>query len=162
MAKLKAVRVVQTCYGTYALHYINPDGRRRRLSVGKDFQLAQRQAIKFTDWLIEGKDPECKLEHAKQTEKAKKITIFEFFPVFMERHGSRQSKKMQGVYHNSFKNLCRYPDIKNSPINLISKRMVLDYMQLRMKQDCVTAGTVNREAAFIKGMLSRAVKWDIL
>ena len=79
MAKLKAVRVIQTCYGTYALHYINPDGRRRRLSVGKDFQLAQRQAIKFSDWLIEGKDPECELEHAEQSEKAKKSLFMSSF-----------------------------------------------------------------------------------
>ncbi len=162
MANIRIVKIVKTKYGTYSLHFTNPDGRRRRLSVGSDIQLAQRQAIKFTDWLLEGKDPELEIERLNKKEKAKTITVREFFPIFMERHGSRQSKKMQGVYHNSFKNLCRCPDIVNSHINLISKRMVLDYMQLRMKQDSVTAGTVNREAAFVKGMLSRAVEWDIL
>ncbi len=162
MAKIKTVRIVKTCYETYALHYINPDGRRRRLSVGSDYQLAQRQAVRFSDWLIEGKDPEQELEKANQVEKVKNISVREFYPIFMERHGSLQSKNMQESYFYSFKNICRCPDIANSSINLISKRMVLDYMQLRMKQDGVTAATVNREAVFVKGMLSHAVELDIL
>lgn len=162
MAKLKAVRVVKTCYGTYALQYINPDGRRRRLSVGKDFQLAQRQAIKFTDWLMEGKDPESEMEYIRLIEKSQSITLREFFPEFMDRHGKQRGEKMQTSYMNSFKNICRCPDIADSELVAVSKKKVIDYMHARMKQDNVTAATVNREAAFLKIMLSCANEWDII
>ena len=40
----------------------------RRLSVGSDCQIVQRMEMKFTDWLIEGKDPERELEKARQRE----------------------------------------------------------------------------------------------
>ena len=57
MAKLKTtVRIVQTRYKTYALHYYNPDGCRRRLAVGRDYQQAQRLAVKFQDLILDGKD----------------------------------------------------------------------------------------------------------
>jgi integrase len=39
---------------------------------------------------------------------------------------------------------------------------MLDYMRTRMEQDKVCSATVNRESSFIRGMLSRAVEWDIL
>ena len=73
--------------------------------------------MKFSDWLLEGKDPEHEMENAKNTELFKRITLIEFYPVFMERHGQYQNKSMQEV---------------------------------------------NREAAMVKGMLFRAVEWDII
>ena len=79
MANLITVRVVKTKYNTYALHYSNPDGRRRRLSVGSDQNLAQRLAIKFTDWILEGKNPENEITCAQQNEQAKSISIRGFF-----------------------------------------------------------------------------------
>ena len=82
----------------YRLHYYNPDGLRRRLTVGSDFHHAQRLAFKYTDWLLGGKDPEREMERAKQNEKAKQLTLREFFPEFMERHGRFQSRKMQSAW----------------------------------------------------------------
>jgi len=161
MAKLKTVRVVKTRYGTYSLHFINPDGRRRRISVGPDLQLAQRQAIRFTDWLMEGKNPESEIEYIRLTERLHSITIREFFLDFMEGHGKYKSEKMQISYRNSFKNICRCPEIADSELLAVSKKKVLDYMDARMKQDNVTAATVNREAALLKIMLSCANEWDI-
>ena len=79
--------LIKESYGTYSLHFINPDGRRRRLSVGKDLQTAQRLSVKFTDWLMEGKDPEREHERTKNREQAHSITIKEFYPKFFERHG---------------------------------------------------------------------------
>ncbi|MFC1537604.1 tyrosine recombinase XerC [Gemmatimonadota bacterium] len=162
MARIKPVKVVITRYGTYSLHYTTPDGRRRRLSVGSDYQQAQRLSIKFTDWLLDGKDPECEMERTQHQEQARAITLREFFPVFRKRHGSRQSKGMQARYEDFFKNICRCIDIAESPIGLISKRLMLDYMQARLDQDEISPATVNREAAFVRGMLSRAVEWDII
>ncbi len=162
MAKINPVSIKKTKYGTYALHYVNPDGRRRRLSVGKDYQHAQRLAVVFFDWLLAGKDPEHELERTKQAEKTKSITIQELFPIFMERHGSLQSKSMQDIYKNSFKNICRCSQIAEAPICSISKGLMLNYMSVRMKNEGVTPATVNREASFMRSMLSRAVDWEIL
>lgn len=147
---------------SYKNHYNNPDGRRRRLSVGTDYQLAQRQAVRFTEWLLAGKEPERELKKAQQLEKAKNITVREFYPIFIKRYGSRQSKSMQELYYYYFKNISRCPAIVDSAIESISKSKMLDYMQLRMEQDGVKTATVNREASFVKCMLSRAVEWDIL
>ena len=144
------------------LDFINPGSQRRRLSVGSDAQQAQRMAIKFMDWLMEGKDPEREMEHAKQAEKARGITLKDFFPVFMVRHGSRQSAKMQLFYHERFSQINRCSELINCPVSEISRHLMTDYMQLRIKQDKFSPATVNREAAFIKGMISRAVEWDIL
>jgi len=162
MAKLKSVRIVPTKNNTYKLHYYNPDGRRRRLSVGPDYQLAQRQAVKFTEWLLAGKEPEHEIEKAQQLEKAKKITVREFYPLFMERHGSMQSKNMQESYKYSFKNICRCPVIADSGIELITKSLVIDYRRHRTTIEGVTNATVNREVDFLKVMLSCAVEWEIL
>ena len=83
MTRLNIVRIVPTKYGTLALHYKNSAGRRRRLSVGPDNQYAQRLAIRFTDWLLDGKDPELELIRAQQIEREKKITVLELFNEFM-------------------------------------------------------------------------------
>ncbi len=162
MAKLNSVRSVKTEYGTYSLHYVNPDGRRRRLSVGSDEQHAQRLAIRFNDWLLESKDPEQELERTEKAEKAKRITVRDFYPVFMERHGNMQSKSMQTLYRIYYNNICRCSQLADIPLSAISKGIMLDYMHARMKIDKVSPAMVNREAAFVRCILSRAVEWDIL
>ena len=147
---------------SYQLYYYNPRGERRRLSVGSDYQHVQRLAVKFNDWLSEGKDPEIEIKKAKQEENKKAITFKDFFPVFMQRHGRLQSLKTQISYKNSFKNISRCPAIVNSEIGYISKSLIVDYMQARMDSENVSAATVNREAALLKCMLSKAVEWDLL
>ena len=63
MATFKPVRIKKRGK-TYQLYYYNPRGERRRLSVGDDYQQAQRLAVKFSDWLMEGKDPEHEMKKA--------------------------------------------------------------------------------------------------
>ena len=75
MAKLTIVQIKRTQYGTFAIHYTNPDGRRRRFSVGKDERQAYRQADRFTDWLLDGKDPERELQSSMQRQERKAITV---------------------------------------------------------------------------------------
>lgn len=162
MAKINIVRIIKTEYGTYSLHFINPDGRRRRLSAGSDYQYAQRLQLKFTDLLIEGKDPEHDIEQVNQKRRTGSITIKDLFPVFMSRHGVHKSPKMQVSYKSSFKNICRCPQLADAEIRSVSKGIVLDYMHSRMNQDKVSAATVNREAAFLKVMLSCAVEWEMM
>ena len=82
MATLYTVRVVSRKYEnstTYALHYTNPLGKRRRLSVGKKHQHAQRLAVKFSDWLLDGMDPERELEKMKQRELSKIFHLMNSF-----------------------------------------------------------------------------------
>lgn len=162
MAKIKTVRVVKTLYGTYSLQFTTPDGRRRRLSVGSDLHQSQKLALKFSDWLIDGKDPEQELAKVNKAEQVRAISIRDFFPVFIQRHGSLQSISMQKRYQVMFKNICRCPEIADSGIGSLRKSLMLDYMHARIKLDKVAMATVNREAAFVKGMLSRAVEWDML
>lgn len=147
---------------TYQLYYYNPDGYRRRLSVGPDRQQAQRLLIRFTDWLLEGKNPEREMERAQQKEQAKQVTLREFYPLFLEKHGSRQSKSMQKLYGYCFNNLCRCPQLADIPIGNLSQRDMSDYMDLRMKHDRVKPATVNREATFVKCMLGLATRRGIL
>ncbi len=162
MAVFKPVRVVRTKYGTYSLHYTSPDGRRRRLSVGSDEKHAQRLSVKVTDWLLEGKDPEREMERSKQEEQARALSLKDFFPVYMRRHGQNQSGNTQRLYKTCMDNITRCPELSEAPLGNIRKKLVIDYMQARMKNDGVVAATVNREATLVKGMLSRAVEWDIL
>ncbi|MFC1694135.1 tyrosine-type recombinase/integrase [Candidatus Latescibacterota bacterium] len=161
MARIKTVKVIKRGK-SYQLYYYSPRGERRRLSTGIDYQQAQRLAIKFNEWLLYGKNPEIELKKAQLKEQTKAITLREFYPFFMERHGSLQSKNMQELYHYRFNNIGRCPQLADIPISSISKKNMLDYMNLRMKQDGISSATVNREAAMIKSMLFRAVEWDII
>ncbi|MFA6472631.1 MAG: site-specific integrase, partial [Candidatus Latescibacterota bacterium] len=152
----------------YQLYYYNPLGERRRITVGSDRDLAQRRAIKYSDWLLEGKDPEAEIKKAqeeekqREKEKATPMTLRRLYPTFLERHGTSQSKSMQKSYKNSFKNLSRCIGIIDCEITALTKGIVLDYMRARVRQDGITNATVNREAAFLKCMLSRATEWDML
>lgn len=69
---------------------------------------------------------------------------------------------MPSLYHTFFINISRCEELADIPLDRISKKQVLNYMLERSKKDSVSTATVNREAAFIKGMLSRATEWDML
>jgi hypothetical protein len=87
---------------TYQIDYRNPNGRRRRLSVGTSHRHAQRIVVRITDWLLDGKDPEREMERATRAEQARAVTVRAFFPTFMDRHGSRQSLRTQCTYRERF------------------------------------------------------------
>ncbi len=152
---------MKTKYGTYSLHYTNLDGIRRRLSVGPDEGFAYRRANQFEGWILEGKDPERELQRIKQEEKAKQITLKEFFPEYMQRHSPHLSERTKEQYRFRFKMISQCQEILDCPLVHITKRMVLDYMNDRIARG-VSNATANREATFIKGVLSRAVEWDVL
>ncbi len=159
--KFKPVKIIKRG-NSYQLYYYNPRGERRRISVGNDHQQAQRLAVKFTDWLIVGKDPDHEHKMATQKEQGKAVTLHEFYPIFMQRHGKLQSNNMQKAYHYRFQNLKRCPMLIDVPVCEISRSVLLDYMHIRMDQDGVKAATVNKEASLVKCMLFKAVEWDIL
>lgn len=146
---------------SYQLEYYNPNGERRRLSVGKNLQNAKRRAYEYDNFLLYGKDPEFGYKMAQNDAERSNISLKEFFPVFMKRHGAQKAVKTQLSYQNSFNNILRCPQLEESPLAIISKSLVLDYMQLRMEKDGVKPATVNREAAFLKCMVSKAFEWDI-
>ena len=117
MAKIKPVRIKKTEYDTYSLHFTNPSGKMRRISAGPDYQHAQRLASQFLNWLIEEKDPEFELEKIQKTKTDRSITLREFYPIFMKRHGIHQSMNMRSSYHYFLK---IYVDVKNSLIHLLN------------------------------------------
>lgn len=162
MCKLRGVRVVKTKYGTYSLHYTNIYGKRRRLSVGSDENFAYRRANQFEGWILEGKDPERELQRIKQEEKAKQITLKEFFSEYMQRHGPHLSDRTKTHYRFRFKMISKCQEIRDCPLANITKRMVLDYMNRRISKDGVSNATANREASFLKSVLMRGVEYDYL
>jgi len=162
MATINTVKILETKYGTYSLHFTNPDGRRRRLTVGADFRIAQRMAVKFNDWLFEGKDPEIEMERLKYIEKSSAITLKELYPIFLQRFGRYQSKNRQSSYYYMFKNICRDEKLVNTPVRNITRNIVLEYVYRRMEKDHVSPATVNKESSFIKRMLTFAVEWEYL
>ena len=161
MVKIKPVRLVKRG-NNYQIYYYNPQGERRRISVGDDYDYAQRLVDQFNDWLVECKDPENEIKKIRQKEIAKASSIQTLFSIFMKRHAKFKSTAMQVSYLYSFKNICRCPALLNANIGSVTKSLVLDYMHARMENDGVTSSTVNREAAFMKCMFSKAVEWDIL
>lgn len=146
----------------WRLYFHSPSGQRRRLSVGNDLQQAQRIVVRFTDWLLEGKDPEVELAKAQERTASGQLTLREMFPVFMKRHGSTRSPMMQRSYRTSFESFCRCPEIAGVALSTLRKVTVLGHVHARMEQDGVCAGTVNKDVAFLKCLLSRAVEWDML
>jgi len=146
----------------WQIDYVSPDGRRRRLSAGRDFRMAERMRIKYANWLLDGKDPEREIEREQVARKKQFITLRELFPIFMERYGSKRSKSTQTSYRTSFKNICRCPELAETPIENINRGLMIDYMNARIKQDGVSARTVDLEKAFVSVMLSCAVDWDDL
>ena len=160
MATVKPVKV-QKRGSSYQLYYYSPNGERRRLSAGDDYHQAQRLVVKFSDWLLEGKDPEAEIKKAQEAENRKHITLRDFFQVFMKRHGSTRRAKTLRSYKNSFKNILRCPALVDVELESVTKGLVLDYMNLR-KDEGVTPATINREKALLTCMLTCAVEWNIL
>ena len=99
MARLNSVRIAKTKFGTYSLHFTNPDGRRRRLSVGGDYPHAQRIAVRFNDWLIMGKNPEQEIERMMQDEWARNMTLQMFFPIFFGAAWFTAEQEHAGFIH---------------------------------------------------------------
>jgi len=168
MAKIRNVEINKTKYGTYALHFTNNEGRMRRISAGKDRINAQRLAVKFSDWLLEGKDPEKEIQKMRQEEASMKMTLREFYPEYMHRHGNHQSKSMKVIYSNRFKNIDRCESIAGVPLCEISRQDVLLFMHSRQNDINPKTGridsnaTINREYSMIRAMLNKAVDWGYL
>lgn len=160
MAKNPMVRVEKTKYGTYRLEYRNPDGRRMRTSAGKDYDRANRLAVKYSDWLLEGKDPEREIERARQQEKARSITLRQLFPSFMEKHGSKRAPKTRLSYETSWKHIRQYREIADIPLCDLSVDLVESYVRTRREK--VGANTVRIEAQFIQAIMSFALKQGLI
>jgi integrase len=162
MAKIKKVRVTKTEFGTYQLNFTNHRGKQRRLSAGKDEEYAQRLRIKFQDWLNEGLNPETEMEREQRYLDNGVISLKTIFTEFMERHGASRSANMQHSYLHSFKSVCRWESLAETPLHRLSRRQVLNFAHERRQQDDVSAATVNRELAFISVMLTYAVRNDLI
>ena len=146
----------------YQIDYVNPDGCRRRLSAGTSFQIAERLRIKYANWLLDGKDPEREEEREKLARQNRSVILKEFFPVFMERYGSKQSVNMQRCNQNCFNNISRCHELVEAPMGEINKGLMIDYMNARLNQDGVSTRTVDIEKAFVSTIFSCAVEWGNL
>lgn len=162
MARFKKVGISITSHATYQLSYTNHLGRQRRLRVGKDERYAQKLRLKLEDWLLDGKDPERELKTLENLEAIQETKLLDFFPTFMERHGSFQSQSMQRRYQVFMDNLQRDKTLSSINIGGVTKGALQEYIHRRLSVDGLQPATVNRETAFIHCMLQRAVEWDML
>ena len=96
-------------------------------------------------------------EIARQT-----LTVRTFYPQFIEMHGPHVSPAMRQSYHYSFQNVSRTPQIADAPLNLVKIYNMFRYMNGRVAKYGVSNGTVNREANFVNGMLTKATEREIL
>ena len=110
----------------FFLDYRNPEGRRRRLRIGSNQDEAERKRIWALNLLMSGKDPEREMERTQQIEEQRSITLREFFPIFLERHGKNQGRSQQRNYRIFMANLERCPQISKVPIGEIRKPLLLD------------------------------------
>lgn len=108
-----------------------------------------------------GKDPQREMETLKVSESAQSISVRDLYPVFMKRHGVLRSQSMQISYGVNFRNILRCGSIANSPLLSLSRRLVQDYMHARLEEGVSTV-TVNKELAFLKCMVSRAMDWGFI
>ncbi len=146
----------------YQLYYYSPDGQRRRLSAGSDRNCANRLAVKFTDWLLVGRDPERMVEDANQREISCSVTLKAYYQKFIKRHGPEVSGSMRESYSTSYGNMCRCPKLADTSLHEVNRGIVLDYLHLRKESDGVSNSTLNIEKAFISVMIFCAVEWGDL
>ena len=146
----------------WQIDYVNPDGIRRQLAAGHSKSGAERLRIKFVSWLIDNKDPEIELIKERTSHRQQAVNIRELFPIFMDRHGRNRSSKMQVSYNNSFRNVCRCPQLADAPLVKIEQGLVQDYLNARIRQDGIKPASANREKAFLSVLLKKAVSWGYL
>ncbi|MBT4511940.1 MAG: tyrosine-type recombinase/integrase [Chloroflexi bacterium] len=162
MAKFLLPKLVLTKYGTYCVRYYNPDGRLRRLSVGSDERQAQRQLAKWTEWLLDGKDPEREMERIQRLERVKALTAREFYPDFLDGHGSKRSEKTQVSYRNSWQNISQYSELVDISLGELTPDLFERYIRTRQELNGVSSNTVRIEFMMLSKMLGYAVRKGIL
>ena len=149
-------------YGTYYLEYNNRLGRRRRPRIGPDEKEAHRWAVKFGDWLLEGRDPEKEMQRAQRKEGVKTTSLKDFFPIFMEKHGIDKASSTKRSYRTSMKNFYRFPELTYVPLNEISRKVVREYLKARIDEDGISNRTANIELGHLSLMLDCAVEEEYL
>ncbi|MBW7997641.1 MAG: hypothetical protein FVQ81_13900 [Candidatus Glassbacteria bacterium] len=79
--------------------------------MGSEERYAYRRANQFEGLLLNGQDPERELQRIKQEEKAKQITLKEFFPEYLQRHGPHLSEKTKEHYRYRYKMISKCHEI---------------------------------------------------
>jgi len=118
--------------------------------------------VRFSDWLLDGKDPEKEIEINLTLEEKRSKSLREFLILLCIDTDAFKSKNMQSSYQYCFKNICRCPQLADRPLKSFTKDIMLDYMHKRIKNDGVSPSTVNKEMNFVRCMLARAVDWGLL
>lgn len=146
---------------SYYAEYTDHHGKRPRPTLGSDYVTAQRLVVKINEWLYEGKDPVEELNRFRERGEPGSMTLRQFHPQFIERHGKRLSRSMQEIFKGRWNNIIRCSELVDIPMSNISKGLVLAYAHARVEEGMGNS-TVNREIAMLRNMLNRAVDWDII
>lgn len=146
----------------YYLDFRYLNGKRKRVSAGKDKSYAETLLSKFNEWILAGYDPLERFNEMKRAAEGDSITLRQLYVPFMKRHGPNLSQKTRRGYAGYFKNICRCPELVDVPVYKLTKGLVLDYARVRMEKDNIKPGSVNREIALISSMLSQASGWGLI
>ncbi|MCH7782057.1 hypothetical protein IID62_03235 [candidate division KSB1 bacterium] len=125
MVRIKPVRVMKRGH-YFQLYFYNHLQKRRRISAGNNYLVAQKMAVRFTDWLIDGKDPEKEYRNLKVKDASLPMTLRESYSIFMKRHGNFKSKSMQISYDKSFRIICS----KSNLADISLGRLYLAFFQI--------------------------------
>jgi len=153
----------------YIDYFIRVNGKmeRRREPVSSRKDVAEARLKEYRQVVKEGRDPRNNGKPDEPVipgiielgEKPEELTLEQFIPIFMELHGNNQSIRMRESYKTSLKHLL--PVFGKTSLCRISKVYVQGYMANRKSEGSSNA-SVNREIAFLKSVLERAVDWEYL
>jgi len=154
----------------YVYYYIKVNGIHKKKGVAVSPRREEAVALErqYQDLINEGIDPSMMKANGTTNETLQPVSVRkiphylklkQFIPIFMELHGNNQSDNMQESYRASSKHLL--PGFGRLRLEEITKVKMQTYMSNRVMEGASHA-SVNREVAFIKSVLLRAVDWDFL
>jgi integrase len=156
------VSVLPSGTKTYMIHYRH-EGLGRDYKIGRATELkaekARTQALQALAKVSTGVDIQADKKQAKRKQAQAKIAVLEKFVeerygpwVLMHKKSAHESLR---VLNRDFKHLLR------KPMEQISKWDIQKWQQKQLKAGALPQ-TMNRKVAILKGVLSRAVEWDVL
>jgi len=156
------VSVLPSGTKTYMIHYRH-EGLGRDYKIGRATELiaekARTQALQSLAKVSTGVDIQAEKKLAKRKQEQAKVAVLEKF--IDERYGpwvlmhKKSGHESLRVLNRDFKHLLR------KPMEQISKWDIQKWQQKQVKAGSLPQ-TTNRKVAILKGLLSRAVEWDVL
>jgi integrase len=157
------LRITPAGVMTYYLDYRSHDGKRKDYRIGRadrmTITLARQEAKAARGKVDNGDDPQgVRVERRRATERAKASTLAAFVGGRFHDWASAELKTGSAIMPRV---VSRFPDLLNKPMDNITVWDVTRWRSQRLKAG-VKAGTLNRDVADLKRVLSKAAEWGII